>query len=256
MYYLSICAIHKHEAKWLDEWVDYHSRIGVEHFYLYCNDEDISLTDSVLRRFGGLVDNVHVPGLSIQMPTYNFATDALKDKTFWLAAIDIDEFLRPVQTDDVREVLREYEGEVGLGVNWYIYGNSGYMEDPPTQIDHLLWRAPDAHWVNGHIKSIVRPSAVKTWTNPHSPIYHDKLSVDEKFEQIPECIFVRKNTFDKLAINHYCIRSVANVWDKCRKGRADNSPINFRDYMQNNNQNSHYDPNLAVRFGHPPVEVL
>lgn len=34
-YYLSIGAIFKDEARFLDEWIEFHLGIGVEHFYLY-----------------------------------------------------------------------------------------------------------------------------------------------------------------------------------------------------------------------------
>ena len=37
LYYSSICAIFKDEARFLREWLEYHRLIGIEHFYLYNN---------------------------------------------------------------------------------------------------------------------------------------------------------------------------------------------------------------------------
>ncbi len=34
-HYVSICAIFRDEAPFLEEWIEYHRMIGVEHFYLY-----------------------------------------------------------------------------------------------------------------------------------------------------------------------------------------------------------------------------
>ncbi len=36
-YYISICSIFKNEAKYFEEWLEYHLMIGVDHFYLYNN---------------------------------------------------------------------------------------------------------------------------------------------------------------------------------------------------------------------------
>ncbi|HTE05590.1 MAG TPA: glycosyltransferase family 2 protein, partial [Planctomycetota bacterium] len=35
MNYLSACCIAKQEHAYLEEWIDYHLRVGVEHFFIY-----------------------------------------------------------------------------------------------------------------------------------------------------------------------------------------------------------------------------
>jgi hypothetical protein len=37
-HYLSICAIFKDEAPYLQEWIEFHRLLGVEKFYLYNNN--------------------------------------------------------------------------------------------------------------------------------------------------------------------------------------------------------------------------
>lgn len=37
MAYLSICATFKDEAPYIPEWIEFHRRVGVEHFFLYDN---------------------------------------------------------------------------------------------------------------------------------------------------------------------------------------------------------------------------
>ena len=39
-YRLSLCLIFKNEAPFLKEWIDYHTIVGVDHFYLYNNNSD------------------------------------------------------------------------------------------------------------------------------------------------------------------------------------------------------------------------
>ena len=36
--YLSIGAVFKDERDYLQEWIDFHRRVGVEHFFLYDNE--------------------------------------------------------------------------------------------------------------------------------------------------------------------------------------------------------------------------
>lgn len=33
---LSICALFQNDAKWLPEWIDFHQKQGVSHFWLIC----------------------------------------------------------------------------------------------------------------------------------------------------------------------------------------------------------------------------
>ena len=46
MYDLSVCAIFKDEASYLKEWIEYHKLVGVQHFYLYENENE---SDDFLR---------------------------------------------------------------------------------------------------------------------------------------------------------------------------------------------------------------
>lgn len=42
----------------------------------------------------------------------------MKNKTRWLALIDIDELLVPRQYDNLTDVLKEFEDQVAIGINW------------------------------------------------------------------------------------------------------------------------------------------
>src|SRR6187431_2863710 len=39
-YTVSLCGIFKNEAKFLDEWIQFHLVVGIDHFYLYNNNSD------------------------------------------------------------------------------------------------------------------------------------------------------------------------------------------------------------------------
>ena len=108
-YQLSICAIFKNEARYLREWIEFHRIVGVEHFYLYNNNStDGYLTEIENYIKEGIVDLFQWEMYPGQVQAY---MDCIQNKasTKWLAFIDIDEFLFPVEHDGLLEVLEEYD---------------------------------------------------------------------------------------------------------------------------------------------------
>ncbi len=186
MHYLSIAAIFKQENPWLVEWLDYHLARGVEHFYLYNNDDDTTESDGILEPYvtRGLIDNIHAPGLAMQMPCMAEAITAFQNDTYWLACVDLDEFILPRQCDDIRNILQDYEFYSGLCINWCLFGSNNHIKRPPNQIDHFLRRAADSHHLNAHVKSIVRPCFVDT-TRQETPHFFPSRAARQRRLQFP-----------------------------------------------------------------------
>ncbi len=59
-----------------------------------------------------------MPGPARQLAAYAHCLEAYGPDTCWLGFIDVDEFLLPYGTDDLRELLTDYEDAAALGVNW------------------------------------------------------------------------------------------------------------------------------------------
>jgi hypothetical protein len=139
--YLSICAVFKWEWPWLQEWVIYHQLVGVEHFYLYCNEDgqDMARSQQILAPFirQGTVTFTQLPGKTFQLAAYNHAIRASRGQTRWLAAIDLDEFLFPVATETVSEVLKDFEDCPAVAFNWQCFGSSGLLKRPQSQLRDL-----------------------------------------------------------------------------------------------------------------------
>ena len=96
-YQLAICSIFKNEGKYIQEWIEYHKLIGVEHFYLYDNDSTDDIT--VLQQYideGTLTLN-RISGVAMQMPAYNHFLNTYKEEVEWCAIIDLDEFIVPTE---------------------------------------------------------------------------------------------------------------------------------------------------------------
>ena len=127
-YYFSICAIFKDEAKFLQEWVEYHRMLGVDHIYLYNNNSTDNYLD-VLRRYmeEDFVSLVDWEENFAQCEAYKHCCDNVRKENFWLAFIDIDEFIVPHKATDIKCFLRSYEDFPVVTLYWKMFGTGGLV---------------------------------------------------------------------------------------------------------------------------------
>ncbi len=236
--YLSIGAVFKDERDYLQEWIDFHRRVGVEHFFLYDN-ESSDVPEEVLTPYvdDGLVTLYKAPGEVVQMNAYAHCAAAQAGSSRWIAFVDIDEFLFPTESVDLHSVLAGYETHPAVVVNWVSFGSSGHAERPPGGVlenfrrrgplDHVVpyphLALPDGGYrpLNVHVKSIVDPRRVAGCTNPHFFAYTAQaVAVDEQERAVPGP-FSATVSVDRLRINHYWSKSRAEFAVKLAKGRAD-----------------------------------
>ena len=224
-YYLSIGAIFRDEAPYLKEWIEFHRLVGVEHFYLY-NNSSVDGYLSILSPYiqAGVVDLLDWPStpeqyVEEQKLAYRHCIQKREGETFWLALVDIDEFIAPVDTPSVPSYLAQFDDEKYLGavqINWQLYGTSFLAKLPQDRlmIESLIWKAPwDYHTKsrpdNTVFKSIVRPHAVKEYR-----IHEGALK--EKFYPLPKNkfkLFQQPVQIEHLRINHYWTRAEDFFYD-------------------------------------------
>jgi len=220
MYYFNLAAIHKQESPFLKEWIDYHLLVGVEHFYLGCNDDDDSEVLSILKPYKDVVTHVHIPGNAKMYEFYNMIIQTASSK--WVGFIDADEFILPINTQTVSELLPKYEQFGAVTVNWRLYG-SKFDTNPKSQINELLYR-----WeADGHVKSIVQPKFVINFGSPHHCNYKDNFAVNEKFDMV-NGPFCRPPVGDDMVINHYYCRSKDWFFNvKNKRGKPEIGPGSY-----------------------------
>ncbi len=219
-YDLSVCAIFQNEDRFLKEWIDYHRSVGVKHFWLYNNNSTDNFRD-VLKPYikSGVVELIEWPSnqeendfthfsYTVQPGAYNDALDRSIGLTKWLAIIDTDEFIVPVCSKKIINVLEKYFSNAsGVCINWQCYGTSNLkvIEKDELMIEMLLYKLPSNHPKNLYYKSIVQPLDIKKCLNPHFCEYlpgHWHVNTnDEKIGNLNNGIFL-----DKLRINHYWTR--------------------------------------------------
>jgi hypothetical protein len=214
---LAICAIFQDDAKYLDEWIEFHESQGVQKFYLYNNlstDNYNQVLTPYINR--GLVKLIEWPyeqkNLSdwndIQCKAYMDCIVRIRSIAKWCAFIDTDEYLFCTDGSKLTNFLQDFKDFGGVGANWMLYGTSNVYKVPEGKkmTDFLTYRAKDSHESHYHVKTIVQPKFVDCCINPHFFIYkNNKFTVTENKERF-DGPFSPTVSVNLLRINHYWSR--------------------------------------------------
>jgi len=221
-HYLGACLMVMDENSYLPEWIEFHRTVGVEHFYIYDNGSRMPVAETLKKDVEkGDVTVIPYPGRRVQVSIYGNCVNTFRNETKWLAIFDVDEFLFPTQYDDLRTLLKEYEGYGGLVVSSLFFGTSGHKVRPEgLQIDNFTKRLKDGDYENTFIKSIVQPDKVKEVTDPHIiRTIEGWPSVNEKGEVVTSW---RSDQFvEKVRLNHYFSRSNEEFEEKAMRHLKD-----------------------------------
>ena len=268
-YNISIVAIVKDEAEYIEEWLQFHIFMGIEHFYIYDNNSSDD-TAKILKEYEkrGLVTYIFWPGICQQIPAYSNAINSFKNDSIYIAFIDVDEFLfSPTGNkifDELDQIWNQYKESynplfekkpAAIGVNWRRYGTSFYTDRPDDLvIKRFIFRSRDNEGNDITIKSICNPRAVVRMSGAHHAKFLPGFCcISEYGSEIPGPFF-RDGRCQRLRINHYVSKSEEEFIKRKRKGDADLDK-NFRwqneEWMKNSLRlyrtkfNEFYDPILV-----------
>lgn len=228
-YQLAIAVIAKNESAYINEWLAYHKLMGVEKVFLYDNDN----MDNMRELLGpyimdGYVVYNEMHGKRKQFEAYNDALNRYGRFTKYIAFIDCDEFMMPVDSDKglleiIESAFAKDENAGGLGINWCIYGSSGYKTKPVggLVLENFRHHSLVSHDRNFTIKTIVKPSCVVRFTHPHYPEYKQGCyGINSEGKIIPYwCNEISEYT--GIRLNHYYCKSWEEYVKRCALGRAD-----------------------------------
>lgn len=183
-YNLAVCGFFKNEAPWLKEWITYHHDVlGFNHFYLYNNDSTDNY-EEILRPFikqgivelidwsssdeshkTTVVNDTPVPWHLFQIGAYNNCMKRALGKAKWVAVIDIDEFIVPVNGVSSFKALvhdAEKRRKGSIKFSWRMFGTSHVDELQPGELltEKLTWRGADDNYAHNYGKCMHRPEAV------------------------------------------------------------------------------------------------
>jgi tetratricopeptide (TPR) repeat protein len=219
MDYLSLCLICKDENDYLPEWLDYHILMGVDRFYIYDNESQVSLRESLkdyIER--GWVVVTDIPGHKVQLYAYDHCLHTFGANTFWLGFIDTDEFLVPKTTLGLKDLLKGYEAYAGLAVSSLFFGSNGHVTRPAIgQIAAYTLRTHETFVENELVKSIVQPGLALMPNSPHDFTFKGNAwCVNESLQRVDGQRFPNKT--ELIQLNHYFCRSQAEIAKKLSRG--------------------------------------
>lgn len=127
-YKVSLCGIFKNEAKFLEEWIEFNIVVGIDHFYLYDNNS----TDNympILKPYidKGIVELINWPFEHTQMEAYEHCYQKNRNNTNWLTFLDVDEFVCPRTTDNIKTWLLNFSNYPGVAIYWKQFGSNGKL---------------------------------------------------------------------------------------------------------------------------------
>lgn len=220
--YLSIVAIVKNEGLYIREWIEYHLLVGVDKFYIYDNDSTDNIKE-ILKPYidVNIVKYIYYPGTARQVPAYNNAIKKFRNKSFWFATIDIDEFIVPISTETIPEFLEQFENITdGIEINWMMYGSNNHKSrTDELVIERFKKRALDDYDLNRHIKTIFNPRLV-WFAGVHEYKYFKGKGVDTHQKPISKYFLKREALLDRIRINHYFTKSEEEYLTKVKRGDA------------------------------------
>jgi len=185
------------------EWIFHHLHLGFTHTFIYdhmsivpiqtlLDDYWVTNPDAKTR----LSSRIHVIRIdddnskkvflnsvtNIKIPLMNIALDCcIKERVDWLLYLDADEFLTintGVFKDEnpLKQLLTSFYFADTLAVNWLMFGSSNYETQPPGLIMNNFICSDNK--LNPHVKTFVRPTAVRDATNPH---YYPAIHTNRSF---------------------------------------------------------------------------
>ncbi|KAK7395730.1 hypothetical protein VNO78_16297 [Psophocarpus tetragonolobus] len=160
---MCICTMLRNQARFMKEWVMYHTKIGVQRWFIYDNnsDDDLENVISFLKSVGYNISQHLWPWVKTQEAGFAHCALRARASCEWVGFIDVDEFLNVRIKGGLRRVIwnnAKPGGNVGeIRAPCYSFGPSGLREVPRQGVTvgyTCRLAARERH------KSIVRPEAL------------------------------------------------------------------------------------------------
>lgn len=237
-----ICAIASPlEANYIDEWIAYHKKIGIERFFICTNDWTWNISDPA-------VVMTRLDGREKQLLWYTWFTRNMGKYVDFCAFIDCDEFIKlGAKHKSFADLAEEHLFDDAFCLSWRMFGSSGlHFNGDYSVLKRFTHRQAG---FNQHIKTVLnirklasfKEDKVVQFANPHfariaSPYFagHDivSYSVDGRRIYGPFDRDADKLLHDDDAwLAHYFTKTPEEWQKKKERGRIDvssNSPLLFR----------------------------
>lgn len=235
MNYLSISSIVRNESLYLREWVEFHIKQGVEHFYLYDNSAPGEPDQKeVVSDYTNLITWHDLPGVAKQREACDHTIVTYRNDTELCAFIDVDEFLFSPLDASFKDAIKPFFTDdtiTGLAVHWLLFGSSGQEKYSSRPVVQRFTRR--SVYVNTHVKSVMRlKDTVCMGSNVHTFRANGHI-IDETYKIQPEEYALGEmGTAYIVAIAHYVTKSREECALRRKMPRADTGELRSDDFFE------------------------
>lgn len=224
-YNISICLICKNENDYINEWLEYHIGIGINHFYIYDNMSTVPIKESIKKEYLNKCTirdwnfNVKEHG-NIQMACYNDCIYHYNKESKWIAFIDADEFINIKDNSKIDDFMKQFEKYDGLYMDWVTFNANGQLkkENKPVR-ERFTTTVPYYEDIRG--KCIVKAHKIVAMS-PHFPIMANNFNVivDSNCNRVYNSMSYGKTPMDKITLDHYITKSYEEWCEKLNRGSS------------------------------------
>lgn len=227
---LVCCA--KNEDHYIDEWLEYHLKLGFSDIFVYQNDWRYPS--------GGIFaknPQVHfkeMDGNVIQLRSYDTFIMENAGQFDWAGFYDVDEFLDLHIDRNVEDFLTRFSDEVGVHVNCRLYGDSGHSHAPGASetwslLKRFTRRQRD---FDRHVKTFLNLKRIPPTCRFVNPHFANIQTIDTTGCRGVFGPYDYEPIYPIAQLNHYYCKTIEEFINiKIPKGKADTptmSPAYFR----------------------------
>lgn len=227
MHYLSSCSIIKNEMPYILEFYKIHKFLGVEFFLFFDRSTEGPPLKELFKDHND-VEVIHFPEPNRHAHAWREGVKYFQGKSRWVQFIDIDQVTIPLQTNDIKVMIQNYESYPALCLNWHSFGANSREVEPNysdlSSYEAYTKRAVSEAPINAHIQSIVQVEKAELneiWRDPHHPPLKPNLYQINENRHPFLGPFNKPITQNVGFIAHYYTRSREYWAKKIAKMRAD-----------------------------------
>lgn len=153
------------EIVYLDEWINFHKKQGVDLFYIgikYKTKQQDNKFQELVKKYQndkGIVF-YHLKQTLYSHVFHFFKHYYERHINDWVAIIDIDEFLySPLDNKKITDIIEIYEKEkkYAIGINWKCFGSNNMEKNPEYKVLEKFTRCANKHYgINYIVKTLVK----------------------------------------------------------------------------------------------------
>jgi hypothetical protein len=236
---ITIVCFAKDEDLYLQEWIDYHLKLGFDSIHIFQNDwtfeNKISDNRVYFHNYDGKScteynqssDPIWIK--NIQAKCYvDFAKNYHMEYE-WCAFFDVDEYLVLKKTNDVKEFISDYEDYECLIINWAMFGDNDlkdFDKSNTSTLKRFTKRKKDLHQ---QFKSICKLKLDML----HNIHWNNETWVDLNFKT-GNSYLNNENNENIAQLNHYYIRTYPEFLIKRERGNACHGKKPLETFDENN----------------------